>query len=167
MTKDTAIGRKKIKVLWILDIDIEYDDPDNAIRDMCSWCRRVAEDGDGQEYDAHYEAQQTWKRQAREQHRIMKVLALAKGDEPEETDSETSWMGYSDRDDDMDEVKGKQLDVGAGSQVGKEETNLVDEMVCDLGMKCWKRRTVEGDKISMPVAGTDHSLVKTVELTEF
>lgn len=76
-----ATGRKKIKVLWILDIDIEYDDPDNAIGDMCLWCRRVAE------YDAYYEAQQTRKRQARKQHRIMKVLALAKGEEPEETDS--------------------------------------------------------------------------------
>ena len=67
----------------------------------------------------------------------------------------------------MDELNGKQVDVSAGGQVGKEETNLVDEMVCDLGMKCWKRRTVEGNKISMPVVGTDHSLVKTVELTEF
>jgi hypothetical protein len=67
----------------------------------------------------------------------------------------------------MDEVKGKQVDVSAGGQVGKEETNLVDEMVCDLGMKDWKCRTVEGDKISMPVVGTDHSLVKTVGLAEF
>jgi len=59
----------------------------------------------------------------------------------------------------MDEVKGKQLDVGAG---GKEETNLVDEMACDLGMKCWKRRTVEGNRISLPAIDTDHSLVKRV-----
>lgn len=51
-------------------------------------------------------------------------------------------------DDDMDEVKEKQVDVGAGDQVGKEETNLADEMVCDLGMKIWKHRTVEGKKIS-------------------
>ena len=136
MTKDTATGCKEIKVLWIFDIDIKYDDPDNVIGDMCSWCRRVAEDGDGQEYDVYYEAQQTRKRQARKQYRIMKVLALVKGEELEETDSETSWMGNSDGDDDIDEVKGKQLDVGAGSQVGKEEANLVDEMVCDLGMKC-------------------------------
>jgi hypothetical protein len=37
----------------------------------------------------------------------MKVLALAKSEEPEETDSETSWMGIRAIDDDMDEVKGK------------------------------------------------------------
>jgi hypothetical protein len=57
----------------------------------------VAEDGDGQEYDAYYEAQQARKRQVREQHRTMKVLVLAKGDEPEETDSETSWTGVFGR----------------------------------------------------------------------
>jgi hypothetical protein len=50
------------------------------------------------------------------------------------------------------------VDVGAS---GKRKTNLADEMVYDLGMKCWKRRTVEGKRISMPVVG------KTVELTEF
>lgn len=27
------------------------------------------------------------------------------------------------------------------AKLEKEETNLVGEMVCDLGMKCWKRRT--------------------------
>ena len=85
----------------------------------------MAEDGDGQEYDVYYEAQQTRKRQVRKQYTIMKVLALAKGEEPEETDSETSWTGNPNGDDDIDEVKRKQLDVGAGSQVGKEETNLV------------------------------------------
>jgi len=35
------------------------------------------------------------------------MLALAKGDEPEEMDSGTSWTGNLDGDDDMDEVKGK------------------------------------------------------------
>lgn len=40
-------------------------------------------------------------------------------------------------------------------------------MVCDLGMKFWKRRTVEGKKINTLVVGIDHSLIKTVELTEF
>lgn len=53
------------------------------------------------------------------------------------------------------------------AKLEKVETNLVDETVCDLGMKCWKRRTVEGNKISMPVVGTDHSLVKIVGLAEF
>jgi len=80
-----------------LDIDIEYDDLGNAIGDMYTWCRRVAEDRDRQGYDAYYEARQAQKRQAREQHRIVKVLALTKGDEPEETDSETSWMGVFGR----------------------------------------------------------------------
>jgi len=80
-----------------LDIDIEYDNPGNAIGDMYSWCRRVAEDRDEQGYDGYYKAQQPRKRQAREQHRIMKVLPLAKGDEPEETDSETSWTGVFGR----------------------------------------------------------------------
>jgi hypothetical protein len=165
VSKDKATEHKEIKVLWNFDIDIEYDDPDDAIGDMCSWSRRVAEDWDGQEYDAYYEAQQTWKMQAWKQHRIMKVLVLAKGEEPEETDSETSRMGYSGGDDDMDEVKRKGLNVGAGGQVGKDETSLVDEMVCDLGMKCWKHRMVGGGgkKISMPVVTTDHNLVKTME----
>jgi hypothetical protein len=53
----------------------------------------------------------------------------------------------------MDEVKWKQVDVSAGGQIGKEETNLAGEMVYDLGMKCWKRRMVEGKRISMPVVG--------------
>jgi hypothetical protein len=59
VTTDPTTGHKKTKVPWILDIDIEYDDPDNAIGDMCSWCRRVAENGDGQEYDAYYKMRQT------------------------------------------------------------------------------------------------------------
>jgi hypothetical protein len=43
------------------------------------------------------------------------------------------------------EVKGKQVNVDAGGQVGKEEISLADEMVYDLGMKFWKRRTVGGE----------------------
>jgi hypothetical protein len=46
----------------------------------------------------------------------------------------------------MDEVKRKKVDVGAGGQVGKEETKFVDEMAYDLGMECWKRRTVGGEQ---------------------
>jgi hypothetical protein len=48
---------------------------------MSSWGWRVAEDWDAQEYDT----QQTYKKQARKEHRIVKALAQAKVGELKET----------------------------------------------------------------------------------
>jgi hypothetical protein len=60
----------------------------------------VAEDWDGEEYDEEYEKQQRWKKRQRQRIRIQRMVGTEDGEEPLEYDSDVSWMGNSDSDDD-------------------------------------------------------------------
>jgi hypothetical protein len=56
--KNPATGRREIKILWSMDLDLEYEDSDDSAGSLSSWVQRVDSDWDGKEYDEDYERQE-------------------------------------------------------------------------------------------------------------
>jgi hypothetical protein len=117
--------------------------------------------GDGEGYDKDYEEQERWKKRQMERHRIMNGIAMLEGQEPEETDSDVSWMGYSDNDEGDDETR---LEGRCEVEGETEETVWADEMAYDLGYGCWVPVSVVTTSRIMPISNSDRKLVEIVEM---